>query len=147
LTAPTLEDQMRRLIYELQLMETSAGTLQQRLSILQNAVAELRVAEMSLRGVEEAEEGSPILVPMGGGTFVKAELGELSKVVVNIGADVSIDMTLEEAKENVSGRLEEAEKANEAVGQQLNQILAQMQSHQDNLNRLNASLRGEPPSV
>jgi len=147
LTAPTLEDQMRRLIYELQLMESSAGTLQQRLSILQNAVAELRVAEMSLRGVEEAEEGSQILVPMGGGTFVKAEFGELSKIIVNIGADVSIDMTLEEAKGNVSGRLEEAEKASEAAGQQLNQILAQMQAHQDNLNRLNASLRGEPPSV
>jgi prefoldin alpha subunit len=78
---------------------------------------------------------------------VNANLGDLSKVIVGIGADVSIEMDLEEAEKNVSGRLEEVEKANLSVGQQLEQILAQMQIHQDSLNRLGASLRGEAPGV
>lgn len=138
---------MRKLAMELQMMQGSAETLQQRLQILQSAISDLRVAQASLGALKEAEEGAPILVPTGGGAFVNANLGDLSKVIVGIGADVSIEMDLEEAEKNVSGRLEEVEKANLSVGQQLEQILAQMQIHQDSLNRLGASLRGEAPGV
>jgi prefoldin alpha subunit len=138
---------MRRLAVELQLMQGSAETLQQRLQLLQAAISDLRVAGASLEALKEGEEGAPILVPTGGGTFVNANLGDLSKVIVSIGADVSIEMGLEEAEENIKGRLEEVEKAGQSVQQQLEQILYQMQMHQDNLNRLNASLRGEPPGV
>ena len=147
MTAPSPEEQMRRLAVELQMMQGSAETLQQRLQLLQAAISDLRVAGASLEALKEGEEGAPILVPMGGGTFVNANLGDLNKVIVSIGADVSIEMGLEEAEEKVSGRLEEVEKAGQSVQQQLEQILYQMQIHQDNLNRLNASLRGEPPGV
>lgn len=147
MTAPSREEQMRKLAMELQMMQGSAETLQQRLQILQSAISDLRVAAASLEALKEAEEGAPILVPTGGGAFVNANLGDLSKVIVSIGADVSIEMDLEEAEKNVSGRLEEVEKANISVGQQFEQILAQMQIHQDSLNRLGASLRGEAPGV
>ena len=147
MTAPSREEQMRKLAMELQMMQGSAETLQQRLQILQSAISDLRVAAASLEALKESEEGAPILVPTGGGAFVNANLGDLSKVIVGIGADVSIEMDLEEAEKNVSGRLEEVEKANLSVGQQLEQILAQMQIHQDSLNRLGASLRGEAPGV
>ena len=147
MTAPNREEQMRKLAMELQMMQGSAETLQQRLQILQSAISDLRVAAASLEALKESEEGAPILVPTGGGAFVNANLGDLSKVIVGIGADVSIEMDLEEAEKNVSGRLEEVEKANLSVGQQLEQILAQMQIHQDSLNRLGASLRGEAPGV
>lgn len=147
MTAPSTEEQMRKLAVELQMMQGSAETLQQRLQFLQAAISDLRVAGASLEALKEGEEGAPILVPTGGGTFVNANLGDLSKVIVSIGADVSIEMSLEEAEENVSGRLEEVEKAGQSVQQQLEQILAQMQIHQDNLNRLNSSLRGEAPGV
>ena len=147
MTAPNREEQMRKLAMELQMMQGSAETLQQRLQILQSAISDLRVAAASLEALKESEEGAPILVPTGGGAFVNANLGDLSRVIVGIGADVSIEMDLEEAEKNVSGRLEEVEKANLSVGQQLEQILAQMQIHQDSLNRLGASLRGEAPGV
>ena len=147
MTAPSQEEQYRKLYVELQMMQGSAETLQQRLQMLQSATADLRVAEESLKGLRDAEEGAPILVPTGGGTFVNANLGDLSRVIVGIGADVSIDMDLEEAEKNVSGRLEEVEKASRSVQQQLEQILAQMQIHQDGLNRISESLRGEAPGV
>ncbi len=138
---------MRKLAVELQLMQGSAETLQQRLQLLQAAISDLRVAESSIGALKEGEEGAPILVPTGGGTLVNAKLGDLSKVIVSIGADVSIEMGLEEAEENIKGRLEEVEKASQSVQQQLEQILYQMQIHQGNLNRLNDSLRGEVPGV
>ncbi len=141
------EDQTRRLIYELQLMQGTADTLQQRLAILRNALADLRVAEESLKGLGETEEGSSILIPMGGGTLVNAQLGDTSKVIINVGAEVSIDMPLEDAQKNVAGRLEDVEKTSTSVEQQLQQLLAQMEVHRDGINRLSAQIRGEAQGV
>jgi prefoldin alpha subunit len=128
-------------------MQGTAETLQQRLAVLQSAIADLIVAKESIAGLKEVEEGAPILVPTGGGTFVNANLGDLSKILVNIGADVSIDMSLDEAQEDIAGRLDEVQKASQAAQQQLGEILTQMQIRRDTLNRLSDSLGGGATGV
>lgn len=147
MSTPSQEDQLRRFAYELQLMQGTAETLQQRLAVLQNAIADLTVAKESIAGLKEVEEGAPILVPTGGGTFVNANLGDISKILINIGADVSIDMSLDEAQEDIAGRLDEVQKASQAAQQQLGEILTQMQIRRDTLNRLSAGLGGGATGV
>ncbi len=141
------EDQLRRIVVELRLMQGTAETLQQRLQLLTTALADLRLAEGSMKDLKEVEAGTPILVPVGGGTFVNAQLGDMGRVIMGIGADVSVEMRLEDALENVSGRVEEVERAQLSVQQQLSQILAQMEAHEDAFNRLSAELQGEAPGV
>jgi prefoldin alpha subunit len=146
-STPNKEEQLRRLLAELRLMQGSADTLQQRLELLRTAMADLRVAETSLKALNDLEAGIPILVPMGGGTFVNAKLGDLSQVIVGVGADVSVEMNLDEALEDVSERLADVEKAGQSVQQQLEQIIGQMQIHQRSINSLSGELRGEAAGV
>ena len=147
MTAQDRQDQLRRLLSELQMMRGTADTLQERLQLLQGAVTDLSVALASVTGLKDAEEGAPILVPTGASTFVNANLGDLSTIIVDIGAAVSVDMTLEEAEENMRGRLEELQDISASVQQQLQQVVSQMQMHQDVINRLGASIQGAPPVV
>jgi len=105
------------------------------------------LAQQSLNDLKNVGAQTSILVPVGGGTFVNAELGDIKKVIVGIGADVSVEMELDKAISDISSRLEEVEKAQAAVEQQLTQIVAQMQSHQEIANRLNAELQGETKRV
>ena len=147
MTASEKEDQFRRLVVELRLMQGSAEILQQRLDLLRTALTDLRVADSSLKALKDVEDGTPILVPMGGGAFVDANLGDLSKVIVGIGAGASLEMDLEDALEDVSNRLSEVEKAAKSVQQQLEQIIGQMQIHQDGINRLSTELQGEAVGV
>ena len=147
MAATSREEQFRKLAYELQMMQGSAETLQQRLGVLQNAAADLGVAKKSIEGLKEVEEGEPILVPTGGGTFVNARLGDLSNILVNVGAEVSIEMSLDESDQDISTRLEEVEKASQSVQEQLQQILGQMEIHRDALNRLSSGLQGVEPGV
>lgn len=147
MTAPRKEDQFRRIVYELQLMDGSVQLLQERMQILSAALADLRLAQQSLSDLKNVSVQTPILIPVGGGTFVNAELGEMKKVIVGVGADVSVEMELDKAISDVSSRLEEVEKAQAAVEQQLTQIVAQMQSHQEVANRLSAELQGEAKRV
>jgi prefoldin alpha subunit len=147
LTAPSKEDQFRRVVYELQLMDGSVQLLQDRMQILSAALADLRLAQQSLSDLKDVSPKTPILIPVGGGTFVNAELGEMNKVIVGVGADVSVEMELDKAISDISSRLEEVEKAEAAVEQQLTQIVAQMQSHREVANRLSAELQGEAKRV
>jgi len=147
LASPGKEDQLRRILYELQLMEGTSQVLQQRLQILTNAQTELRVSQQSLGDMKNLQPDTPILVPIGGAAFIHAKTALLDKVIVGVGADVSVEMDYLNAIEDVNKRLEEVEKTLASVEEQLGQVLAQMQSHQDVGNRLSAELQGEGSRV
>jgi len=147
LASQSREDQLRRIMYELQLMEGTAQVLQQRLQVLTNAEAELRMSQQSLGELKDLKQDTPLLVPVGGGAFVHAKANTLEKVIVGVGAEVSIEMDLPKALEDIAKRLEEVEKTATAVEEQLGQVLAQMQSHQDVGNRLSAELQGGAAGV
>jgi len=143
MASPGKEDQLRRILYELQLMEGTAQVLQQRLQILTQAQTELRMSQQSLNDLKDVKPDTRILVPVGGAAFVHAKTAPIEKVIVGVGADVSIEMEYPKAVEDINKRLEEVEKTLAAVEEQLGQVLAQMQSHQEAGNRLSAELQGE----
>ena len=135
------EKQLRRLVTEMRMMEGSVDALNQRLQFLTASISELRLAQNSLRDLKGIESGNPILVPVGGGVFMDAQLGDLSKVVVGIGAGVSVERDYEKAVEEIGERLQEMEQAQGAVQQQLGQILAQLESHQGMAERLSMEIQ------
>jgi len=135
------EKQLRRLVTEMRMMEGSVDALNQRLQFLTVSLSELRLAQGSLRDLKGVESGNPLLVPVGAGVFMDAKLGDISKVVVGIGADVSLEMEYEKAVEEIGERLQEMEKAQGAVQQQLGQILAQLESHQGMAERLSMEIQ------
>ncbi len=123
-------------------MEGSVQTLQQRLDVLNSASADLAMSKNSLTELKELKGDSPILIPVGGGAFIHAKSADLSKVIIGIGADVSVEMSLDKTLETVSSRLTEVEKAQISVQEQLSQILNQMQVYQNVGQRLSAELQG-----
>lgn len=135
------ENQLRQLITEMRLMEGSVNTLQQRLQVVLATVSELRLAKQSLEDIKDIEPGSNLLVPVGGATFINASLGDAEKIVVGIGADVSLEMTHEDAVKDVSERLDEMVKAQGSIEQQLTQIMAQLEAHQSLAERLSAEIQ------
>lgn len=135
------EKQLRRFVTEMRMMEGSVDVLNQRLQLLTASISELRLAQGSLRDLKGIESGNPLLVPVGGGVFMDAQLGDISKVVVGIGADVSVEMYYDKAVEEIGERLQEMEQAQGAVQQQLSQILAQLESHQGMAERLSMELQ------
>jgi len=135
------EKQLRRLVTEMRMMEGSVDALNQRLQFLTASISELRLAQGSLKDLKGIKSGNPLLVPVGGGVFMDAQLGDISKVVVGIGADVSVEIDYDEAFEEIGERLQEVEQAQGAVQQQLGQILAQLESHQGMAERLSMEIQ------
>lgn len=135
------ENQLRQLLTEMRMMEGSSNTLQQRLQQVLAAVSELRLAQQSLGDLKKVESGTNLLVPVGGGAFINAEMGGIDNVVVGIGADVSVEMQYDDAVKDVNGRLAEMEKAQASIEEQLGQILAQLETHKGMAERLSAEIQ------
>jgi prefoldin alpha subunit len=105
------EEELRRLSVEMRFLEQTAETLQQRISMVNAAMTDLSYANTALENLEKEKENTELLVPIGGSSYIKAKLTSHDKVIVGMGANVSIEKTLPEAKVLIKERLEELEKS------------------------------------
>ncbi len=102
---------------------------------------------MTLDGLEKEKQGAQLFVPIGGGSYVKAKLESSEKVVVGIGADVAVERTVKEAKEELESRIVELQKTREALAQQLNQVVGRLQENRGKIEEISAKLsEGEKAS-
>jgi prefoldin alpha subunit len=124
-------------------MEGTVQTLQQRVELLDGAATDLNMSKDSLTELKELKAGSSLLVPVGGGTFVNANLGDIGKVIIGIGAEVSVEMELDKALDTIKSRFTEVEKAETSAQDQLSQVVNQMQIYQNVAQRLSAELQGD----
>jgi prefoldin alpha subunit len=137
------EETFRRLLTELRLLEGTAEALQNQTSLVNAAMTELAFASATIEGMGEEKEGTPLLVPIGGGSFIKAETATIDTIVVGMGAGVSVEKPREEAKQIVDKRIAELEKSMTAIQQQLSQVMEQMRANRQQLDEVSLRLSGK----
>ena len=135
------EEELRKLSVEMRYLEQTAETLQQRISMLNAAMTDLSYANMTLEGVEKEKESAELLVPIGGNSYVKAKLANSDKVIVGMGAGVSIEKPVSEAKAILKERLDALGKSAVASQQQFGQIAERINSGRNRLETLLSSVR------
>ena len=135
------EEDLRKLSIEMRYLEQTAETLQQRISIMNAAMTDLTYANMSLDELEKEKENADLLVPIGGGSYIKVKLANTDTVVVGIGSGVSIEKTLLEAKAIVKERLSELEKTMTSAQQQFAQVAQRINAGRNRLESLLATVR------
>jgi prefoldin alpha subunit len=126
---------------QLRYFEQTAETLQQRLGMLNAGITDLSYANMTLESIEKEKENAEMLVPIGGSSYINVKLADSNKVVVGMGAGVSVQKTLPEAKAAVKERLEELEKTRVQAQQQLSQIAERINQDRNRMESLLTKLR------
>jgi len=134
------EETLRRLVVELRILEGTAEALQARLNLVNAALTELSFAKRTLEGVEKEKEDAPLFVPIGGGSYVQGKLASADKIILGIGAGVSVEKTVAEAKETVGSRIAEFEKTRVTLQQQLFQVVDRIQEGRAKFQELTAKM-------
>ena len=142
------EEEFRKIATEVRLLESTAQAIQSRINFVNAALTELNLAKMNLEGLEKEKIETSLLVPIGGGSYIKAKIESTEKIVVGIGAGVAVEKTFNEAKEILSKRIEELEKLYGRLQQQLAQIGQKIQEDRAKLEEISRSItRRQQPSV
>ncbi len=144
--AAKVEEELRRLSVEIRILEQTAEALQSRINMINAVITDLTFASMTLEGLEKQKENAELLVPIGGNSYVKAKLETPDKVTVGIGSGVSVEKTLQEAKEIIKKRLEDLEKSRTSLQQQFSQVVDRINEDRERFEELAAQLRKETPS-
>lgn len=137
------EEEIRKLSVEMRLLEQTAETLQSRINVLNAAMTDLTYASMTLEGVEKEKENAELLVPIGGGSYIKVKLASPDKVIVGMGAGISVEKTLQDAKSIIKERLGELEKSVRSAQQQFAQVAERINTGRSRLEKLFATLQEE----
>ncbi len=137
------EDTFRRLLTELRLLEGTAEALQNRINLINAGTTELSFAAATIDGLAEEKKGAPLLVPIGGGSFVKAQVATTETLVVGMGAGVSVDRSREDAKKIVEKRVAELEKSMGALQDQLGQVLERIRLNRQQLEDVSRKLSSQ----
>ncbi len=118
----------RNLLMQHREYQRRAEALQQQISMVGLSVQDCQRAIATIEGLENEKEGAHTMVPIGSGSFVYAKLDMLNKVVVNVGAGISIEKSVPEAKETLQKRKNELDKILEKMNATLGQLAQGMQS-------------------
>ncbi|MDR0372192.1 MAG: prefoldin subunit alpha [Nitrososphaerota archaeon] len=135
------EEELRKLSVEMRYLEQTAEALQQRITMVNAAIADLTYANATLDGMEKEQENAEMLVPIGGSSYVKVKLADSNKVIVGLGSGVSVEKTLPDAKIDLKERLDELEKTMTSAQQQFSQVAERINIGRNRLETLLASAR------
>lgn len=139
------EEELRKLSVELRMLEQTAEAVQSRINMVNAVITDLSYATMTLDGLEKEKENAELLVPIGGSSYAKAKLASTDKLIVGIGAGVSVEKSLLETKEIIKKRLEDLEKSREALHQQFVQVADKINEDRRKFESLVAAMREEKP--
>jgi len=130
------DEEVRKLLVETQFLEATAESLQSRINFVRAALADLRIARMSMEGLMKEKKDTQLIVPIGGGSYIKVRLDESDLVIAGIGANVAVEKPLPDALERIKNRIEELEKTARALREQLTQVALKINDNRTKLREL-----------
>ncbi|MBU7044080.1 MAG: prefoldin subunit alpha [Theionarchaea archaeon] len=103
----TEESQMteQELLTNIQILQEQAKVFASNIEMLNMYLEELHRSKVTLEGLEHVKKGDEILVPIGATSFIHARIEDTENVISGIGANVSVDRTVQEAIKNLEERI------------------------------------------
>jgi len=131
------QQQIAELSEKHQAYQYQAEAIAQQINMVKMTIKDVETALVTITSVKDEPAGKETLVPIGFGSFVKANLSDPGKVIVGVGSGVSVEKKAEEAKVFLENRKDELTKYLEQLnntisklGQELQNIQRLVQKHQ-----------------
>lgn len=121
---------------ELQMMQHQAQQVQQQVQALESQAGEMDIVQQALDDFAQSKAGSPAIVTLTPGLFVKAKLEETDKVLLNVGGGAVVQKTIPEAKKVIAEQATELRKLQEELSAQLQKLAANAEKVQSELRAL-----------
>ena len=144
---PADDEDFQRSLVQLRAYEGSARALQARLEIVNAGLNEFSLASTTLEGVKTQKTDEDALIPVGGGSYVRVKLSDISKIVMGVGAGVAVEKPIEDSVNEIKVRIADLDKARTSLQEQLSQALFRIEEGREKLGELVKKHGGESLTV
>ena len=116
------DEELNRYMVQIEQYKEQMSQLEMQFQYLHAALADYNKAKMTLENLSNADTGSEVLLPIGGGVFIGATAKNTSKVLMDIGGDLITEKTPENAIKKIDERLENLEKTQEKMNEMMQNL-------------------------
>ncbi|MEA3378066.1 MAG: prefoldin subunit alpha [Nanoarchaeota archaeon] len=103
------KEELQQRFQELQLLSSQLKQVQQQIGLFNQQAEELKKIKASVEEIEAKTENTEILAPLGAGIYIKAKLQKPKEVIMNVGNNVTVQKSTEDAKTIIHGQIKEIE--------------------------------------
>ena len=111
----TKEEELSRYMALIEYYKEQLNSLETQYSYLQATISDYIKAKITLEQLSKTEDGTDILLPIGGSTFINANVKNTSKVLFDIGSGVVIEKTPGETIKKIDERVENLQQTQEKL--------------------------------
>lgn len=127
------EERAQQLLYQMQMLESYAANLEQKEAAIVSFLREAMASIQSIRGIQGQDLET--LVPVGLGTYVKANVMGKEKVLIDVGADIVVEKDSESAINHLEIRVKELQVALNETSSQKHETMMRIERLKDEMNR------------
>lgn len=132
-TESKAEKEFQEAIARFRNYQAQAEAIAQQMAVVQGSVDEHNKAMTALDAIKALEKGAELLVPVGANCQIHASLGRNDRVIVSLGADVSVERAPDDAAAILKKRRDELEGLRTKLAEALGRIEEEMQKLQAKL--------------
>ena len=122
------QQQVQDLAGRHQQYQYQAESLSQQMNMVQMTIRDVETAIITITSLKGESPGKETLVPIGFNSFIKATITNTDKVVIGVGAGVSIEKKIDDAKTFLEKRKDELIKYNEKLTDAVSKLAQEMRN-------------------
>ena len=117
------EEQVREKFMQFQMLQKQIEQVTEHLQALAQQQTELEISKKAVAEIGDTKVDNEILAPVANGIFIKAELKDNQKLIVNVGSDVTVEKTVKQVVELLD---EQKQKMTESIAE-VNEYVEKLQ--------------------
>ncbi len=139
-----MKEDIQKQFYELELYNQQVQKLQDELGKIEIMKMELLKSIESLEGLKSSKE---LLVPLGGGAFVKVKAEDNENIIVGTGGDIFLEKNIDEVIDDFKESADELDNAETMIKDQIEKTIKVMDKMQKELEKKVKSMETQQAST
>ncbi|PIN79844.1 prefoldin subunit alpha [Candidatus Woesearchaeota archaeon CG10_big_fil_rev_8_21_14_0_10_34_8] len=118
-----LQRELQEKYMEYQMIEEQTKQMNEQLQTFEKQIEELDSIKEALKSIKDTKAGTELFVPISSGIFIKAEIKETKELLVNVGDNVIVPKTIDDAVKLVKKQQDDIKEYKEKVMQNTEMLM------------------------
>ena len=113
------KQELQALFMEFQELNGMMQQLEKQQQLVSSQLIDLMIAKQNLEDLKDVKKGTPILVPISSGVYAKAKIEETDQYIVNIGSNITVIKSVEQAQQMLEKQAADVKEMQDALEQEM----------------------------
>jgi len=134
------EKELQKKYMQFQILRQQLGAMIQEKANMENKISELNMTIVAVKKLDEIKEGEEMWSTLGSGAFVRSNILDKNKTIVDIGLGIFAKKNLEDTKNILHDRLEEISRVFDELSSEIMNMEKQLGMLENDMQSLSAKI-------